>query len=75
MGDENKRYLVLGHSEQDTSISYFYVMARNAEEACEVFSTEYMAELEAAHEEPEEDDIYIDAVIVAPEGTAVEYVG
>lgn len=75
MSSENKRYLVLGHSEQDSSISYFYVMARNAEEACEVFSTEYMAELEANLEEPSEDDIYIDAVIVAPEGTAVEYTG
>lgn len=75
MADDNKRYLVLGHSEQDTSLSYFYVMARNAEEACEVFSTEYLAELEANYEEPDEDDIYIDAVIVAPEGTAVEYTG
>jgi hypothetical protein len=75
VADDNKRYLVLGHSEQDTSLSYFYVMARNAEEACEVFSTEYLAELEANYEEPDEDDIYIDAVIVAPEGTAVEYTG
>lgn len=75
MSSENKRYLVFGHSEQDTSLSYFYVMARNAEEAVEVFSTEYMAELEANHEEPEEDDIYIDAVVLAPEGTAVEYLG
>lgn len=75
MSSENKRYLVFGHSEQDASLSYFYVMARNAEEACEVFSTEYMAELEAAYEEPEDDDVYIDAVILAPEGVAVEYVG
>lgn len=75
MSSDNRRYLVLGHSEQDTSISYFYVMARNAEEACEVFSTEYMAELEDVYHEPQEDDIYIDAVILAPEGTAVEYVG
>ena len=75
MSSENKRYLVFGHSEQDTSLSYFYVMARNAEEAVEVFSTEYMAELESNYEEPEEDDIYIDAVILAPDGTAVEYIG
>lgn len=75
MSSENKRYLVFGHSEQDTSLSYFYVMARDAEEAVEVFSTEYMTELEANYKAPEEDDIYIDAVVLAPEGTAVEYLG
>ena len=75
MGDTATRYLVFGHSEQDTSLSYFYVMAHDAEEAAELFGDEYAAMMEADGYEVSDDEIYVDAIILAPDGVAVEYTG
>jgi hypothetical protein len=58
-----------------SSLSYFYVMAYDAEEAAELFGQEYTAMMESDGYEVAEEDIYVDAIILAPDGVAVEYTG
>lgn len=71
MGETDfKRYLVFGHSEQDESLTYSYVMAENAEAAEDLFVTEYVENSDFPDMDPGE--VYVDIVILAPEGVSVE---
>jgi hypothetical protein len=65
-----KRYLVFGHSEHDESLVYSYVMAESPDSAEDLFVAEYVENSDVPDMDP--DEVYVDIVILAPEGVSVE---
>lgn len=65
-----KRYLVFGHSEHDESLAYSYVMAESPDAAEDLFVADYVENSDVPDMDP--DEVYVDIVILAPDGVSVE---